>query len=58
VPRLPDGAIHWVSEDGSWHDFFYPGYQMTGLEAGVMEEDPVLVLASEGLVEAWKLTVP
>ena len=49
----PDGSIHVVSEDGQLHDSFNYGAALTGLAAVRLEEQPVLLLATDAGVTAW-----
>lgn len=51
----PDGSIHVVSEDGQLHDSFNYGAALTGLAAVRIEEQPVLLVATDEGVTAWKV---
>jgi hypothetical protein len=54
----PDGAVHFVGDDGEFHDFFFPGHTVTGLGQDQTDQGPLLLLASDGLIECWGVQRP
>jgi hypothetical protein len=53
----PDGSVHLITEDGDLFDSFHYGAALTGIAAGKLGGKPVLLVASEGSVEAWEVGV-
>jgi hypothetical protein len=51
----PDGSIHVVSEDGELHDSFNYGAVLTGLAATKLDDQSVLLVATDEGVTAWKV---
>jgi hypothetical protein len=54
----PDGSIHVITEDGEFHDSFHYGAPLTGIAATMLDEQPVLLVAMESGVEAFKVSLP
>jgi hypothetical protein len=51
----PDGSVHVITEDGELFDSFHYGAALTGIAAGKLGGKPVLIVASDGGVEAWEV---
>jgi hypothetical protein len=49
----PDGAIHFVGDDGQFHDYFFPGEPIRGLGTANGAEGSLLLLSTDGGVQAW-----
>ncbi|MEX2176352.1 MAG: TlpA disulfide reductase family protein [Pirellulaceae bacterium] len=54
----PDGSVHVISEEGEFHDSFFSGVPLTGLAATRFDQSPVLILASDAGITAWKIGTP
>jgi outer membrane protein assembly factor BamB len=50
-----DGSVHILGSDGKLIDKFHYGAALAGLAGAQIDGEPVLVIASEGGLEAWKL---
>jgi len=53
-----DGSIHVLGPDGKLIDRFNYGASLSGLATTVIDNRPVLVVATKDSVEAWKVQVP
>jgi hypothetical protein len=51
----PDGSIHVISEDGELRDAFHYGSTLTGIAAGKLGDQAVLLVATDEGVTAWKI---
>ena len=49
----PDGSIHFVSANGEFRDGFYVGKHLRGVGATLVDDEPVLVYATDDGVEAF-----
>jgi len=54
----PDGSVHVITEDGELFDSFHTGFPLTGIAAGQLSGKPVLLVASDGGLDAWEVSSP
>jgi hypothetical protein len=57
-PAGPDGSVHLISEDGEFFDSFHVGAVLTGLAATRINNQPVLLLATDEGLSAWGIELP
>jgi hypothetical protein len=57
VVAAPDGSIHILDENGSLVDQFNHGAAISGLAVARYDEGPALIVASNNVVEAWRVVV-
>ncbi len=57
VIARPDGSIHFKSDDGEFEDKFFYGENLTGIAVARFEAGPVLVVASDRAVTAWRVNL-
>jgi hypothetical protein len=53
----PDGSIHLITDDGQLFDSFYYGASLTGIAAGKLGQRPILLVATDDGLAAWKVQV-
>jgi hypothetical protein len=51
----PDGSIHMITEDGRLFDSFHLGAAPTGIAAGKIGDTPLLIIATESGITAWRV---
>lgn len=51
----PDGSIHFISEDGELTDSFHYGQCITGIAICQSADNPVLLVATEEGITAWRV---
>jgi hypothetical protein len=51
----PDGSIHAITEDGQLFDSFYYGASLSGIAAGKLGEQAVLLVATDNGLAAWEV---
>jgi len=54
----PDGSIHMITADGRLFDSFNLGAVPTGIAAGKIGETPLLIIATESGITAWRVERP
>jgi hypothetical protein len=52
----PDGSVHFVSPDGTFHDHFAVGSAVRGLAGYRVGDTHVLVIATEEALTAWRVS--
>ncbi len=52
----PDGSIHIVAPDGTFHDHFNTGSAVRGVAGFHVSDAHVLLIATDGILSAWRVT--